>query len=383
MTNRGKKVFVSGCFDMLHSGHVCFLEQAAGYGDLHVAIGSDETIKELKGRYPVNTQKEREYMLSALKYVKSAFVSRGSGIMDFVEDLKNLRPEVFVVNNDGNTPAKRELCVKMGIEYIVLERTPLGNLPARSTTSLRKECQIPYRLDLAGGWLDQPFVAKFAGGPVLTISIEPNIEFNERSGMASSTRRRAIELWQTNIPEGDREKLARILFSYDNPPGTTMFSGSQDSLGIVMPGLNRLDYDGEYWPAKVTTISDDTCLDWIEKHLFLLTLGPRQNGFEVLDDTRVSREGAVTLAKAADDCWNAIQKRDAKQFGAAVRQSFEAQISMFPMMASEDIWTALKPYREGALGWKLSGAGGGGYLVLVSEQEIPGCTRLKIRRNGF
>lgn len=378
-----KKVFVSGCFDMLHSGHVCFLEQAAGYGDLYVSIGSDKTIKELKGRYPVNTQQERGYMLSALKHVKSAFVSRGSGIMDFVEDLKEIRPNVFVVNSDGNTPAKRELCEKLGIEYIVLERIPSGNLPARSTTSLRKECQIPYRLDLAGGWLDQPFVSKLTGGPVLTISLEPNIEFNERSGMASSTRRRAVELWQTNIPDGDHEKLARILFSYDNPPGTTLFSGSQDSLGIVMPGLNRLDYEGEYWPAKITSVHDEAYLEWLEKHLYLLTLGPRHTGFEVLEDTQISREGAAALAEAADRCWSAIQQRDAKQFGLSVRKSFEAQISMFPRMASEEILAAIKPYENSALGWKLSGAGGGGYLVLVSDEEIPGCARVNIRRNGF
>src|SRR5690349_8277408 len=91
-----KKVFVSGCFDMLHSGHVCFLEQAASYGDLYVGIGSDQTIKQLKGRYPVNTQDERKYMLSALRHVKTAFINRGSGIMDFVEDLRDLRPDVFV-----------------------------------------------------------------------------------------------------------------------------------------------------------------------------------------------------------------------------------------------------------------------------------------------
>jgi cytidyltransferase-like protein len=378
-----KKVFVSGCFDMLHSGHVCFLEQAARYGELYVGIGSDQTIKQLKGRYPVNTQEERKYMLSAVRHVKTAFINRGSGIMDFLEDLKELHPDVFVVNSDGNTPAKRQLCEQMGIEYQVLPRVPSANLPARSTTSLRKECQIPYRLDLAGGWLDQPFVSKLAGGPVLTISLEPNIEFNERSGMASSTRRRAIELWQTNIPDGDLEKLGRILFSYDNPPGTTLFSGSQDSLGIVMPGLNRLDYQGEYWPVKITSVHDDSYLEWLEKHLYLLTLGPRYNGFEVLEETHISREGAAALSEAADRCWTAIQQRDAKQFGLSVRKSFEAQVAMFPRMAGDEILAAIKPYENSALGWKLSGAGGGGYLVLVSDREIPGCTRINIRRNGL
>ena len=43
-----KKVFVSGCYDMLHSGHVAFFEEAATYGDLYVGIGSDKTIQELK-----------------------------------------------------------------------------------------------------------------------------------------------------------------------------------------------------------------------------------------------------------------------------------------------------------------------------------------------
>ena len=66
-----KKVFVSGCFDMLHSGHVRFLEEASQFGAVHVGIGSDATVKELKGRYPVNTQEKRNYMIAAPRRVKS------------------------------------------------------------------------------------------------------------------------------------------------------------------------------------------------------------------------------------------------------------------------------------------------------------------------
>ena len=247
---RRKKVFVSGCFDMLHSGHVRFLEEAASHGDVYVALGSDQTVLELKGRAPVTSQSERKYMLEALKHVQACLISSGSGLMDFVSELKRVKPDIFLVNEDGNTPAKADLCARLGIKYLVSKRLPQTNLPARSTTSLRKECRIPYRLDLAGGWLDQPYVSKLGAGAVLTISLEPVIEFNERSGMASSSRRRAIELWQTDLPTGDREKLAKMLFAFENPPGTKIFAGSQDSIGIVYPGLNRLDYQGQYWPEK-------------------------------------------------------------------------------------------------------------------------------------
>jgi cytidyltransferase-like protein len=204
-----KKVFVSGCFDMLHSGHVCFLSEAAKLGEVHVALGSDRTVRELKGRLPVNSQEERRYMLQALKCVKSCRVNLGSGILDFLAELRDVDPDIFLVNEEGNTPAKEKLCRDLGIEYRVLKRIPHGNLPARSTTSLRRECRIPYRLDLAGGWLDQAFVSRHAAGPVLTVSVEPTLEFNERSGMASSTRRRAVELWQTDLPGGDRENAKR------------------------------------------------------------------------------------------------------------------------------------------------------------------------------
>ena len=377
---RKKKVFVSGCFDMLHSGHVRFLEEAAAYGDVHVGIGSDHTVKELKGRYPINTQEERKYMLEALRHVKTCLINKGSGIMDFLEDLDRISPDCFLVNEDGNTPAKMRLCRRLGIRYVVLKRNPRANLPARSTTSLRRECQIPYRIDLAGGWLDQPFVSKHGAGPVLVISVEPTIEFNERSGMASSSRRRAIELWQTDIPGGDREKLARVLFSYENPPGTTEFSGSQDALGIVLPGLNRLDYQGNYWPIKITPVHQEETLRWLEEHLCLIPLGPRQGSFQVLKDKRITPARVRALAAAADQCWEAIRQRKVEELGRQMRASFEAQVSMFPRMANPDVISAIRQYAPGALGWKLSGAGGGGYLILVSRHNVRGAIKIRIRR---
>jgi len=377
---KNKKVFVSGCFDMLHSGHVRFLEEAAGYGDVYVALGSDQTIRDLKGRAPVNTQSERKYLIEALRHVKKCHINSGSGILDFLDELKRVSPDIFIVNEDGNTPAKAKLCRKLGIKYIVLKRLPQTNLPARSTTSLRKECLIPYRLDLAGGWLDQPFVSKHGAGPVLTISLEPVIEFNERSGMASSSRRRAIELWQMDLPEEDREKLAKMLFAFENPPGTQIFAGSQDAIGIVFPGLNRLDYRGEYWPEKITSRHDEKILAWIEQHLYLVPLDPRPSGFDVFNGKSITPSKVRALAAAADGCWNAIQKMNLEAFGRHLRASYEAQIGMFPEMTSSVINKMIREYGMQSLGWKLSGAGGGGYLVLVSRQPVPGAIQLKIRR---
>ena len=218
-----------------------------------VGIGSDETVRNLKGRYPVYSQQERKYLLEALGCVKQCTINTGSGILDFLDDLDDLRPDILFVNEDGNSPEKEDLCRKRGIEYIVSRRVPHGSLPARSTTALRSECNIPFRIDLAGGWLDQPFVSKHSPGAVVTISIEPTIEFHDRSGMASSTRQKAIEIWKTELPGGDREQLARVLFSYENPPGKEIISGSQDALGIVLPGLNRLYYAGGYWPEEISS----------------------------------------------------------------------------------------------------------------------------------
>jgi cytidyltransferase-like protein len=377
-----KKVFVSGCYDMLHSGHVAFFQEAAALGDLYVGIGSDKTIEGLKARKTINTDDERLFMVQSLKVVKQAWINSGSGLMDFEQELRGLKPDIFFVNEDGYTPDKKKLCDELGIELIVSKRLPRQGLPARSTTALRAECRIPFRLDLAGGWLDQPFVSKYHPGPVITISIEPEIEFNDRSGMSSSTRMKAIDLWKSDIPNGDLEKLAHTLFCVENPPGSKYISGSQDSIGIVFPGVNKLDYaKGAYWPSKIESITDDDILSFIENHLWFINLSPRDGDFEVLAETKVDEDGAARLALAAEKTWEAIINKDAKAFGKYFRESFDAQVAMFPKMVNQQILMIIDEYKDCSIGWKISGAGGGGYLVLVADKPVENAMQIKIRRN--
>lgn len=378
---KNMKVFVSGCYDMLHSGHLAFFEEAATYGDLYVGLGSDKTIFELKGRKTINTEAERLYMVKGLRCVKDAWINQGSGIMDFEQEVRALKPDIFFVNTDGFTPAKEAFCRELGIRLVVSKRVPHGNLPVRSTTALRQECTIPYRIELGGGWLDQPFVNKLCPGPVIVLAIEPEMEFNHRSGMATSSRTTAIRLWHTAIPEGDREQLAKTLFCCDNPPGTVTISGSQDSLGIVMPGLNKLDYDNGYWPVRIHTVTGRGTLEFLENHINLVALPPRRDNYSVLSDTRVTADGARRLAEATEAAWQAIQAQDLVAWGKATTASFEAQIAMFPNMLSPEMSETIKQYSSQAAGWKITGAGGGGYLVLLTEQPLVNAIHIRACRS--
>jgi len=375
-----KKVFVSGCYDLLHSGHIAFFNEAASYGDLYVALGSDKTVFDLKGRTPVNTEDERLYMIKSVKCVKDVFISQGSGMLDFLAEFQALQPDIFIVNEDGNTPDKQQLCEEYGVEYVILHRDPHPGLTARSTTALRTLNQMPFRIDLAGGWLDQPFVSCHYPGAVITISIEPTLQFNDRSGMASSTRRAAIDMWGPRLPVGDPEKIAKMLFCYDNPPGTKEISGSQDAIGLVFPGLAKANYEGEYWPTSIERLQDELSLQFVENALYLVTLGPRHAEYAVLADTHITPERAKALADPTEVCWQAIQQRDIQAFGRSIRDSFDAQIAMFPNMMNDSVARLIEKYRDVALGWKLSGAGGGGYMILVSDRPIENAVRVIARR---
>ena len=132
------KVFVSGCYDMLHSGHVRFFEEAAAYGELYVGIGNDANIFALKNRRTANDERERLYMVKAVRYVKDAWINSGMGKLDFVKEVEALKPDVFFVNRDGWSEEKERFCRERGIRLVVAERLPAEGLPARSTTAIRE-----------------------------------------------------------------------------------------------------------------------------------------------------------------------------------------------------------------------------------------------------
>ncbi len=370
---------VSGCFDLLHSGHVAFLEAAAELGELHVCLGNDENILQLKNRPVAQPQNERAYMVSALGCVHAVYIDKGMGKLDFLDELEQISPDIFVVNEDGHDLAKQELFESKGIEYVVLKRAPSQGLPVRSTTAIRNETQLPYRLDLAGGWLDQPFVSQHAAGSVVTLNIWPTHPFNDRSGMATSTRKSAARIWGHQFPVQDEELIAKVLFAFDNPPGTVQVSGSQDAIGLVYRGVNRLDYEGQYWPCHIEQCLDPGILDWLESKIHLVPIAPRNNSFEVLSQYKVFPEAVERLSKAASETWMAIVDRDVSALGKAMKASLDAQLEMFPLMWNEEADLVVAAFSDAVKGYKISGAGGGGYIVAISEEWIPGSLKIKIR----
>lgn len=367
----------------MHNGHIAFLKSAAAFGThLSVCIGADETVYALKNRFPANSQDERKYHLEAIRFVDEVLIGSATGMLDFLPELEKVKPDVFVVNEDGHQSEKEALCIQKGIEYKVLKRLPEEGLPARSTTSIRKENRIPFRLDLAGGWLDQPFVSSLSPGPVITLCIEPDYAFNSRSGMASSTRAAATELWEFRIPEPDTLKAAKTLFAYENPPGTLEIAGSQDAIGIVFTGLNKLSYSGNYWPDAIEQVQDIEILQFLQNHLYLVALEPRAENYSVLNNTYLEQAYASALALAAEQCWNSILQQDLAGAGKAMTDSFKAQLSMFPNMGNEEIFSLIRRYENDCYGYKLSGAGGGGYLILLADKKPDKALQIRIRRKG-
>ena len=406
-----KKVFVSGCYDLLHSGHIEFFIQASRYGDLYVGIGSDETYLEYKHRKPMFPQEERLFMVKSIKYVKDAYINAGSGVIDYVPTLDIVKPDIFVVNAEGGSDEKRRICEERGIQYVELERTPHEGLQARSSSSLKAALGkddsavvayegIPTRLDLAGTWIDQPYVSCYHPGWAITISIEPSFEVRDRCGLSTSTRKMIQKIWPVKLPKMDPEMLARLVFCFENNPEREddHISGAQDSIGICVPGLARHYYDKNFWPVKIENTVDEMTLRFLEEHLVMIPMEPRRPGCSVVEGKDINEAKVTALAAAADACWDAILRHDLDAFAAAYLASFNAQTAMFPGMITPSIngrvceEASVQPYIDRysampeVLAWKMPGAGGGGYLVLVVKdakafaQERKDAIEIHIRR---
>jgi cytidyltransferase-like protein len=133
-----KKVVVTGCYDWLHSGHIRFFEEASTYGRLYVVVGNDANVRNLKGEgHPLFPQALRRYMVGSIRFVHQALITSGWGWMDAEPDIAVIRPDIYLVNEDGDKPEKLAFCREHGLEYVVLKRLPRHGLQPRSSTDLR------------------------------------------------------------------------------------------------------------------------------------------------------------------------------------------------------------------------------------------------------
>ena len=374
-----KKVMVSGCFDLLHSGHIAFFETASEYGDLYVCIGSDENIFKLKNHKTKFNEQERLYLVQSVKYVHQAMVSSGTGFLDFKSELERIKPDIFIVNQEGDREEKRDFCKANNVEYIVLKRIPKKGMPVRSSSSIKKEEELPYRLCLAGGWMDQPFLNTYEPGSVVTIQINSRDDFINRAGLATSTRKTWEQLISFNPKVKNNSELAKLLFGYENLPGKKYISGSQDAIGLTHPGINKLDYDSGFWPKKIETCLDEDICKWLEESICMVKIGSRPDGYDPLLQQNITREKVQKLSMVGGLCYDAILRKDIHALGKSFTDAHDITRDLLPLTTNSKIDSILNSFNDRCYG-RTTTSCGGGYAIIATDENIKDSFKIRIKR---
>jgi len=251
---------------------------------------------------------------------------------------------------------------------------------------------IPNRVALAGGWIDQPFVSRHnptPPGSMVVVALEPTFPFMDRAGFATGTRYVAKKLWNGRLPDRKPADLVKELYAAENE-GKADPSGSQDMIGLIYPGVNRLDYDihheGGVFPCRIESNNDPDTARWLERVLHLLPINQRAEGYSPLGEKHLDPEWIRRLGQSGRDCYDAILRRDAAALGASFNECMMCWQVMLPHTVRHptiaiDLLGILDHYQANYPGAMYSGCGGG-YLLVVSEDEVPGALHVQIRIAG-
>jgi hypothetical protein len=249
--------------------------------------------------------------------------------------------------------------------------------------------KIPHRVALTGGWIDQPFVSALNPEPLgsmVVVSLEPNIWLMDRCGMAGGTRRIATQLWEGVLPERPLPDLVRELYREENRDKAEP-SGSQDMIGLIYPGINRLDYDakveGGYFPAHIESTCDPEPARWLERVLHLIPVNQRPDGYSPLGVKVLAPDWIRRLGRTGCDCYSAILNRDLAGLAASMNETMACWDAILPHTLSHstikiDLRAILRHFQSRYAGAAYSGCGGG-YLLVVSEDTPPGSFRVQVR----
>jgi len=248
---------------------------------------------------------------------------------------------------------------------------------------------LPYRIALAGGWIDQPFASKHNPSPpgsMVVVCVEPQFWFMERAGICIGTRKIALDLWKNGIPEQDPVELVQKLYKAENK-GKTEPSGSQDMIGLVYPGISRLDYDYAYekgvFPRHIESNNDPAVACWLENVVHILPVAPRPDGYDPLETKNLQPDLIARLGESGKICYKAILAQDIGALGASMNECMICWEQILPGTVCHhtlkmDLLPLLKYYQSKYPGAMYSGCGGG-YLYVASEIPVPGAFHIKVR----
>jgi len=248
---------------------------------------------------------------------------------------------------------------------------------------------IPNRLQLAGGWIDQPFVSRHnpkPPGSMVVVQIEPDFRPMDRSGIASGTRAIAMKLWKGRLPRRPLDELVRELYDAENQ-GKAEPSGSQDMIGLIYPGINRLDYDyrvrGGVFTSHIESCNRPQVARWLDRVLHLIPIGPRPDGYSPLGLKHLDPKWVARLGQSGQDCFDAIVRMDLAALGASFNLNMKCWETLLPQVVRHpalrvDLMPILKAYQKQYPGAMYSGCGGG-YLIVASNQPVPGAFHVTVR----
>jgi hypothetical protein len=248
---------------------------------------------------------------------------------------------------------------------------------------------IPYRLALCGGWIDQPFVSARNPSPpgsMTVVSVEPDFRFMDYAGMATSTRKVAARLWGKYLPDRPYPELVRELYAEENK-GKSEPSGSQDMVGLVYPGIVRMDFDianeGGYFPVRVESCEDPAVFAWLEKRIKILPVAQRPSGYNPLVAKSLEPGWIKRLGESGRSCFDSILARDLGGLQSAMNECMLAWDALLPAtlrhpLVTVDLVGIMDYYRKEYGGAMYSGCGGG-YLFVASDRPVPGSIGFRVR----
>jgi len=333
------KVFVSGCFDIIHGGHIEFFRQAKALGDyLIVSFAGDSSLfihKKKKSSLPTEHKKK---ILEALMMVDEVMVSDDEEEgLDFKSNFLRVKPDILAVTEDDRYREKKiTLCQQTGAQYVVLSKSL--NYEKISTsdiiTSLKAPEEVPVRVDFAGAWLDVPELSRDSGY-IVNCAVTPAVSLNE---------------WKYQIGSGIGGSAAYSILQGLNGVKAELEEnqvGWQDPACILETGIC-------VWKSGRLPVLDFKCHpEWLVGKMALLWTGKTHITAQVKKFNR----DYDRIEKAAQMAREAVKpdKRDLTLLGNAIQESYEIQLSegMDPLPNFNEI------------AHKYLGSGWGGYALYV------------------